>query len=59
MLGSPWQRFLRIAARVLMTLIVGVAATWGVFALWYQLPSAHALKTLGVTLWGGLEPLPC
>jgi hypothetical protein len=51
MLGSPWQRILRIASRVLVTLIVGIAATWGVFALWYQLPSGHALKTLGVTLW--------
>jgi len=36
---------------VLITLIVGVAATWGVLALWYQLPSDHGLKTLGVTLW--------
>jgi hypothetical protein len=51
MFGSPWQRYLRIAARVPITLIVGVAATWGVFALWYQLPSGHALKALGVALW--------
>ena len=51
MFGSPWRRFVRIAARVLITLIVGVAATWGVLALWYQLPSDHGLKTLGVTLW--------
>jgi Domain of unknown function (DUF4105) len=46
-----WQRFLRAAVRVLLTLIVGVAATWGGFALWYQLPSDHALRTVGATLW--------
>jgi len=55
MFGSPWRRLMRIAARVLITLIVGIAATWGVFGLWYQLPSAHALKTLGVSLWVGLS----
>jgi hypothetical protein len=55
MLGSPWQRFLRIASRVLLTLIVGAVATWGVIALWYQLPSDHALKTLGMTLWIALS----
>jgi hypothetical protein len=51
MLGSPWRRILRGAARMLLTLIIGVAATWGVFALWYQLPGDHALKTVGATLW--------
>ncbi len=51
MLGSPWQRLPRIALRALITLIVVVAATWGVFALWYQLPKEHGLKTAGVTLW--------
>ena len=53
MLASPWQRILRIAARVLVSLIVGFTATWGAFALWYQLPG-DALKILGVTLWGAL-----
>jgi Domain of unknown function (DUF4105) len=52
---SPWQRILRVASRVLVTLIVGVAATWGVFALWYQLPSGRALKILGLTLWVALS----
>jgi hypothetical protein len=42
---------MRIAIRALITLIVVVAATWGVFALWYQLPSEHGLRTAGVTLW--------
>jgi hypothetical protein len=40
---------------VLATLIVGVAAIWGAFALWYQLPGGHALKTLGVALWAALS----
>ena len=51
MLRSPWRRLLRIALLALITLIVVVAATWGVFALWYQLPGEHGLKTAGVTLW--------
>jgi hypothetical protein len=40
---------------MLVTLIVGVAATWGFFALWYQLPGGHALKALGLTVWIGLS----
>jgi hypothetical protein len=51
MFGRPWRRLLRIAARVLITLIVGLTASWGAFALWYQLPSDHALKIVGATLW--------
>jgi len=48
---NPWRRFLRAAARVLITLVVGVAATWGAFALWYQLPNEHALRVVGAVLW--------
>jgi hypothetical protein len=44
-------RWLKIASRVLATLIVGVAATWGALALWYQLPGEHALKIPGVIFW--------
>jgi Domain of unknown function (DUF4105) len=51
MLGSLWQRFLQTALRVLIAVFVGLAATWGGFALWYQLPGHHALKTIGVALW--------
>ena len=51
MFGSPWRRLLRIASRVLITLIVGVTAAWGAFALWYQLPGGHALRAVGVTFW--------
>jgi hypothetical protein len=51
MLGSPKERLLRIASRVLVTLGVGISATWGTFALWYQLPFVHGLKLLGVVLW--------
>ena len=39
----------------MITLIVGLAATWGTFALGYQLPGHHALKILGVTLWAVLS----
>jgi hypothetical protein len=36
---------------VLITLVVGVAATWGAFALWYQLPYGDALRVVGAALW--------
>ena len=52
---SPWQRILRIASRALITLIVGIAATWSVLALWYQMPGGRALKILGVILWVALS----
>jgi hypothetical protein len=45
------MRFLRITSRVLATLILGLAATWGALALWYQLPGGHALKVLGAAAW--------
>jgi hypothetical protein len=50
-LNARVARFLRIATRVLATLVVGFPAIWGAFALWYQVPGGHALKTLGVALW--------
>jgi hypothetical protein len=40
---------------MLATLIVGIAAIWGLLALWYQLPSDHAPKVLGMTLWVALS----
>ena len=43
--------FLRFAAAVLATLIMGSSAIWGAFALWYQEPGGQTLKTLGVLLW--------
>jgi hypothetical protein len=46
---------LRIAATVFATLIVGFPATWGGFALWYQLPCGQAVKALGVVLWGAFS----
>jgi len=55
MFGDPWGRLLRIAARVLITLIVGLTAAWGGFALWYQLPGDHALNALGAALWVALS----
>jgi Domain of unknown function (DUF4105) len=41
----------RVIAAVLATLIVGSSAIWGVFALWFQAPGGHALKTFSVLLW--------
>jgi hypothetical protein len=50
-LTAPVARFLRIGSRVLAAVLLGVTATWGAFALWYQLPGGHVLATVGVTLW--------
>lgn len=48
-------RFIRIAARVIWTLIAGVCAIWGGFALWYQAPGGRALQAVAVVLWGLLS----
>jgi hypothetical protein len=36
---------------VLITLIVGITAAWGAFALWYQLPGGPAARAVGATFW--------
>lgn len=46
---------LRFTVTLLATLIVGFAALWGMFALWYQTPGNHALKTLSALAWVGLS----
>jgi hypothetical protein len=46
---------LRVAALVVATLIMGLAALWGAFALGYQAPGGWALKGLCVLLWTGLS----
>ncbi len=43
--------FLRIAAGILATLIVGLPAIWGAFALWYQFPGGTASKVLSIVVW--------
>ena len=55
MLRRSWRRILRVALLALVTVIVVIAATWGVFALWYQLPGQHAPKAVGVTMWVALS----
>lgn len=45
---------LRTAALVLATLSLAMAAVWGAFALWYQVPGGYAFKTLAVALWTAL-----
>jgi hypothetical protein len=42
---------MRIAAQAMLTLIIGITAAWGAFALWYQLPFIPPLKILGLALW--------
>jgi len=46
---------LRFLATLFANLIVALAAIWGAFALWYQIPGGAALKALGVLLWVGLS----
>ena len=40
-----------IVGRVLLTLMVGISATWGALALWYQAPGAHAVHGLILATW--------
>lgn len=42
---------LRILATLFATLVVGVSALWGAFALWYQLPGGTSSKALGIFFW--------
>ncbi|MDB6083874.1 MAG: hypothetical protein JWN43_1755 [Gammaproteobacteria bacterium] len=44
-----------IAATVLATLVMGIPAIWGGFALWYQIPGGQLGKALGVVLWSAFS----
>jgi hypothetical protein len=44
----------RIALASLAMFLVAAAMAWGAFALWFQAPGGHALKTLMVLSWGAL-----
>ena len=46
---------LRIAGAVVTTIIVGLPAIWGGFALWYQFPGGQLAKGIGIALWGALS----
>jgi hypothetical protein len=48
---------MRFAATSLATLIIGFAAIWGAFALWYQAPGGQSFKALSVLLWVGFALL--
>ena len=48
---STTTSLLRIAVTVLVTLLVGLPAIWGGFALWYQVPGSALVRALGVLLW--------
>jgi hypothetical protein len=42
---------LRVCAQALASTVVGLAAAWGVLALWYQAPGGHAGKVVIVLVW--------
>jgi hypothetical protein len=46
---------LRISANLLATLLVGLPALWGAFALSFQMPGGQVLRTLSVTLWAAFS----
>lgn len=46
---------MRFTVTVLATLIVGFAAIWAAFALWYQTPGGQAFKATSVVLWVGFS----
>jgi hypothetical protein len=46
---------LRITATVMASLVVGLPAIWGAFALWYQAPGGQAVKALTVLAWAAFS----
>ena len=42
---------LRVCAQALASTIVGLAAAWGLLALWYQAPGGHAGKIIIMLVW--------
>ena len=46
---------MRLSALWLTTLCMTLCTIWGAFALWYQAPGGHALKSLSALLWVGLS----
>lgn len=47
--------FLRIAATLLASLLVGLPAIWGALALWYQIPGGQVPKVLSVIIWAAFS----
>jgi hypothetical protein len=41
----------RLAVNLLASVVIALAAAWGVLALWYQAPGGHAGKIVIVLLW--------
>ena len=52
---STTAMFLRMAATLLATLLVGLPAIWGAFALWYQMPGNSVAKALGIFVWSAFS----
>jgi hypothetical protein len=46
---------LRFAAIMLATLIVGLCAVWGAFALWFRAPGGRAPRTLSALVWAAFS----
>jgi hypothetical protein len=46
---------LRFTATAAASLIVGLSAIWGAFALWFQAPGGRALKALSVVSWAAFS----
>jgi hypothetical protein len=44
-----------VTATVLATLLLGLPAIWGGFALWYQVPGSRLPRMLSVILWGAVS----
>ena len=51
----PTSAALRTAAGILATLLIGLPAAWGAFALWYQAPGGTTGKILGVFVWSAFS----
>lgn len=54
-MNSTTASLLRIAGMLLVTLIMGLPATWGGFALWYRAPGPPLMRTLSLLLWSAFS----
>jgi len=50
-MGINTANAVRLALNLLAGAVIGLAAAWGILALWYQAPGGHAGKIVIVLLW--------
>jgi hypothetical protein len=43
--------FFRVCGQVLASVVIGLAAAWGLLALWYQAPGGHSGKIIFTLVW--------